>query len=92
MKNFELRVLNVKSHSLAYVYFDLQGEKVNTFNAEVMAEFEALIETLKKRASEFEALILFSKKPGNFIAGADIKLFQAAKTAEDASALSRAGH
>jgi 3-hydroxyacyl-CoA dehydrogenase/enoyl-CoA hydratase/3-hydroxybutyryl-CoA epimerase len=92
MKNFELRVLNIKNHSLAYLYFDLQGEKVNTFNAEVMAEFETLIEMLKQRASEFEALILFSKKPGNFIAGADITLFQAAKTAEDAAELSRAGH
>jgi 3-hydroxyacyl-CoA dehydrogenase/enoyl-CoA hydratase/3-hydroxybutyryl-CoA epimerase len=92
MKNFELRVLNVKNRSLAAVYFDLQGEKVNTFNAEVMAEFETLVKSLRERASEFEALIFFSKKVGNFIAGADIKLFQAAKTAEDAEKLSRAGH
>jgi 3-hydroxyacyl-CoA dehydrogenase/enoyl-CoA hydratase/3-hydroxybutyryl-CoA epimerase len=96
MKNFELRVLtpihNPKNVSIAALYFDVAGEKVNTFNREVMTEFEALIETLKTRASEFQALILFSKKTGNFIAGADITLFQAAKTAEEASDLSRAGH
>ena len=92
MKNFELLVLKVKNHSLATLYFDLKAEKVNTFNAEVMTEFESVIETLQKRAHEFEAVILFSKKTGNFIAGADITLFQAAKTAEEAQALSQAGH
>ncbi len=92
MNHFELKIVNVKNRALAQLYFDLKGEKVNTFNREVMGEFEELIKTLKSRASEFEALILFSKKPGNFIAGADIKLFQAAKTADDAKALSKAGH
>ena len=92
MKNFELLVINKKNHSIACVYFDLKGEKVNKFNREVMAEFETLIEILKSRAGEFEALIFFSKKAGNFIAGADITLFQAAKTAEDATELSLAGH
>lgn len=92
MNHFELKVLKVQGHSLAQLYFDLKNEKVNKFNREVMAEFESLIVELKRRAPEFEALILFSKKPGNFIAGADITLFQAAKTAEEAKALSLAGH
>jgi 3-hydroxyacyl-CoA dehydrogenase/enoyl-CoA hydratase/3-hydroxybutyryl-CoA epimerase len=91
MNHFELNVVNVSGHPLACLYFDLKGEKVNKFNREVMAEFETLVGTLKKRSSEFEALVLFSKKPGNFIAGADITLFQAAKTAEEAQALSEAG-
>ncbi len=91
MKNFELLVRSVGGHSLAFLYFDLKGEKVNKFNREVIAEFESLIPELKRRAGEIEALILFSKKPGNFIAGADITLFQAARTAEEAQALSEAG-
>ena len=91
MNHFELSIAQVSGHSLAFLYFDLKGEKVNKFNREVIAEFESLIPVLKKRASEFEALILFSKKPGNFIAGADITLFQAAKTAAEAQELSEGG-
>ena len=91
MKHFELSVRSVGGHSLAFLYFDLKGEKVNKFNREVISEFESLISELKTKSSEVEALLLFSRKQGNFIAGADITLFQAAKTAEDAQALSEAG-
>lgn len=91
MKHFELVVRQVSGRSLAFLRFDLKGEKVNKFNREVMGEFETLISRLKAQSSEIEALILFSGKPGNFIAGADITLFQAAKTAEEAQALSESG-
>ena len=91
MNHFELSIQTVGGHSLAFLYFDLKGEKVNKFNREVMVEFESLISELKKKSSEIEVLVLLSKKPGNFIAGADITLFQAAKTAEEAVALSEAG-
>ena len=91
MNHFDLQVRQVSGRSLAFLRFDLKGEKVNKFNREVMAEFEALIPLLKSKASEIEALILVSGKPGNFIAGADITLFQAAKTAAEAQALSEAG-
>jgi 3-hydroxyacyl-CoA dehydrogenase / enoyl-CoA hydratase / 3-hydroxybutyryl-CoA epimerase len=43
-------------------------------------------------AGEIHALVLRSGKPGNFIAGADIDLIQAAKTVEEAMALSFASH
>jgi 3-hydroxyacyl-CoA dehydrogenase/enoyl-CoA hydratase/3-hydroxybutyryl-CoA epimerase len=91
MNHFELTLKSVGGHSLAFLYFDLKGERVNKFNREVMGEFENLISELKRRSNEIEALVLFSRKPGNFIAGADITLFEAAKTAADAQALSEAG-
>jgi 3-hydroxyacyl-CoA dehydrogenase/enoyl-CoA hydratase/3-hydroxybutyryl-CoA epimerase len=91
MKHFELSLQSVAGHSIAFLHFDLKGEKVNKFNREVMAEFELLIPELRRRSGEIEALILFSRKPGNFIAGADITLFEAAKTATEAQALSEAG-
>ena len=86
MKHFSILAKN----SIGYVYFDLQNEKVNKFNREVMSEFKVLIEELKKR-TDFEAIILFSKKPGNFIAGADIQLIQSAKTAAEATELAQIG-
>ncbi len=67
MNHFELSIAQVSGHSLAFLYFDLKGEKVNKFNREVIAEFESLIPVLKKRASEFEALILFSKNRGTLL-------------------------
>lgn len=97
MKHFELVVENIardsKTAKIGKLYFDLKGEKVNKFDRDVMAEFEELIKVLNDKGAkkEIDALILFSRKPGNFIAGADITLFQAAKTAEEAMALSRAG-
>lgn len=73
--------------------FDLQGEKVNKFSREVMVAFEALLGDLEKRgaAGEVGALVLVSGKPGNFIAGADIELIRAAKTAEEARSLAAQG-
>lgn len=73
--------------------FDLPGEKVNKFAASVIAEFEKVIDDLERKgkAGEIEALIFRSGKPGNFIAGADINMIQATKTAEEAYTLSRKG-
>ena len=73
--------------------FDLPGEKVNKLDLRVMKEMEALIVDLEKLGSEnkIDVLVLLSGKTGNFIAGADIKMFQAAKTVKDAEAISREG-
>lgn len=75
------------------VTFDLPGEKVNKFNKRVMDDFGALIQDLERLAKDgkIDSLVVISGKPGIFIAGADIELIQAARTAADAEALSRAG-
>jgi 3-hydroxyacyl-CoA dehydrogenase/enoyl-CoA hydratase/3-hydroxybutyryl-CoA epimerase len=86
MKHFSIQVKN----NIGHVFFDLQNEKVNKFNREVMEEFKTLVSELKGR-TDLEAVILFSKKAGNFIAGADIQLIQSAKTAEEATELARIG-
>ncbi len=91
MNHFRLSVRSEAGRSLGFLVFDLKGEKVNKFNREVMTEFETLLQDLRRRANEIEALVVFSGKPGNFIAGADITLFQAASTAPEAQALSEAG-
>lgn len=71
--------------------FDLPGEKVNKFSREVMEEFEKLVTTLEGMSGQIEALIVVSPKPGIFIAGADIKMIQAAKTEDEATKLSAMG-
>lgn len=73
------------------LHFDLPGEKVNKFNERVMREFEALLPKLKSMANQIDALVVVSPKPGIFIAGADIKLIQSAKTSDEAEALAKVG-
>lgn len=96
-KAFRLELLPASGTNNSAIWgltFDLPGEKVNIFSQEVMTEFEDLLsqfENNSKNEQKIDALILFSGKPGNFIAGADIKMFQAIQTIEDARALSRKG-
>lgn len=91
MKHFNLLVKKHQGISLGILEFDLQGEKVNKFNREVMGEFEELLKLLQGKKSEFEALVLVSKKPGIFIAGADIQLIQATRTESEATELAHQG-
>ncbi len=72
---------------------DTPNAKVNTLNHEVMDEFEQILGELEEKGSnkEIEALILFSKKEGNFLAGADINMFQEFKTEKDAEELVAVG-
>jgi 3-hydroxyacyl-CoA dehydrogenase/enoyl-CoA hydratase/3-hydroxybutyryl-CoA epimerase len=91
MNHFKLSKESVSGHNIGIVLFDLQNEKVNKFNRPVMEEFERLIADLKKRASEFDAIMMVSRKPGIYIAGADIQLIQSAKSAEVATELARRG-
>jgi 3-hydroxyacyl-CoA dehydrogenase/enoyl-CoA hydratase/3-hydroxybutyryl-CoA epimerase len=93
-KAFQLEDLGRDAgYKLFSITFDIPGEKVNKFSAAVITEFESVIEELERRgkAGEIEALVFRSGKPGNFIAGADINMIQAAKTAEEAYTLSRKG-
>lgn len=74
--------------------FDLPGEKVNKLNRAVMEEMRNIIPQLEALAKDgkIDALVLLSGKPGNFIAGADIEMIQAAKSGEEAKVLSEEGH
>jgi 3-hydroxyacyl-CoA dehydrogenase/enoyl-CoA hydratase/3-hydroxybutyryl-CoA epimerase len=73
--------------------FDLPGEKVNKFSRAVMGDFEKLLPRLEALAQkgEIDALVIVSGKPGIFIAGADIEMIQATRTADEAASLSRQG-
>ncbi|MCB0363473.1 MAG: enoyl-CoA hydratase/isomerase family protein, partial [Bdellovibrionales bacterium] len=52
------------------VEWDLVGEKVNKLSSPIMARFKELLDEIQQ--SSFKAVILISKKPNIFIAGADI--------------------
>ena len=58
--------------SIGILNFDLPVEKVNKFNTETLKELAEWVDQLKQM-SDIKCLLLMSKKPGIFIAGADIK-------------------
>jgi len=64
--------LEMAQEGIGILYFDLPGEKVNKFSTPVMEELSGWIDKLKDR-HDIKVLLLMSKKPGIFIAGADVK-------------------
>src|SRR5580704_2555978 len=58
--------------NLATLTFDTPGSRANTLGQAILAEFEQVLEQLRKKPG-LQGLILCSAKPGMFIAGADLK-------------------
>src|SRR2546428_10503739 len=75
---------------IAVVTFDLAGEPVNKISRAVKQDVLATFEALERDAA-VQAGAVFSGKPGNFIAGADIEAFVALTSAAEAGRLSAAG-
>lgn len=67
-KAFHLEKLE---NNIAILWFDVEGESVNKFNTAVMQELSDLIDKLENE-SGIRCLLLMSRKPGIFIAGADV--------------------
>ena len=65
---------------IAFVEFDLVGEKVNKLSSPVMARLKEVIEELGR--SNFKAVVLISRKPKIYIAGADIEEIKKINTVE----------
>jgi 3-hydroxyacyl-CoA dehydrogenase/enoyl-CoA hydratase/3-hydroxybutyryl-CoA epimerase len=84
-------VLRVRNDGVAIVTYDVPGDPVNTLRASFSEEFLSMLSEVE-RDPRIKASILVSGKPDSFIAGADIEMLKAAKTAPEAEALSRAGH
>lgn len=75
---------------VAVVVFDLPGEPVNIISSAVKTEFDAVIASLRGDES-VKGVVIISGKPDNFIAGANIEEFVAAKSEEEFETLSREG-
>lgn len=61
---------------VATLFFDYPGEKVNKISPEVLDELDSILEGCSKE--NLKALVIRSKKEDIFIAGADLKTFEAA--------------
>src|SRR5271166_5479419 len=68
---------------------DCEGP-VNTLGHALSADFEKAIPELENDPA-VRAMVLFSGKKDNFIAGADLEMLKSVKTAADGAAISREG-
>ena len=69
----------------AILWFDLPGEKVNKFSTPVLHELSALVDELAT-SRELKSVIIASRKPGIYIAGADVTEFTTVLGADQAKA------
>jgi 3-hydroxyacyl-CoA dehydrogenase/enoyl-CoA hydratase/3-hydroxybutyryl-CoA epimerase len=82
--------LERRPDGVAVIWVDVPGEPVNTIGPRFSEELMALLSEIGA-ADEIKAVVVASGKKDGFIAGADIKMLRAVKTATDAQALSERG-
>ncbi len=88
--NLTVFQLALGEDGIAVVTIDLPGESQNTLKAAFITEAHALLDRLEQD-SAVQGVVFISGKPGSFIAGADINMLQACRTAAEATELSKAG-
>jgi 3-hydroxyacyl-CoA dehydrogenase / enoyl-CoA hydratase / 3-hydroxybutyryl-CoA epimerase len=82
--------LDVRPDGVGVVTIDVPGEKQNTLQAAFSEQFAAILESVEQ-SDDLRAIVIISGKPDSFVAGADIRMLQAAKTRDEATALSAQG-
>lgn len=68
---------------IALLEWDLMGEKVNKMSSPVMFRLKEVVDELRK--SSYKAVVMISRKPKIFIAGADIEEIKKINTKEEFS-------
>lgn len=79
-----------KEHQIAWITLDQKGDKVNTLGKEMIAGFGSVLDDIEKDDA-IRAVVLISGKEKNFIAGADINMFDTFSTVEEFSAFIKTG-
>ncbi|MCA3901637.1 fatty acid oxidation complex subunit alpha FadJ [Vibrio vulnificus] len=82
--------LKIDEQNIAWLGIDVPNEKMNTLQAAFADEMKAIFAQLKDCCG-LKGLIVHSLKPDNFVAGADVRMLEACKTAPEAEALARQG-
>lgn len=82
--------LELHDNAIGVVTIDVPGEKMNTLRASFVDELNAILQ--QALSERVKGLVFISGKKDNFIAGADIKMLDDAKTRDDALYLSKTCH
>ena len=79
-----------KEQQIAWITLDEKGDKVNTLGKEMIAEFGTVLDEIEKDDA-IRAVVLISGKENNFIAGADINMFDTFSTEEEFATFIKTG-
>ncbi|MGF1688430.1 fatty acid oxidation complex subunit alpha FadJ [Photobacterium japonica] len=82
--------LSYTDDGLAWLCMDVPNETMNTLQSAFAEQVSAVLAELEAR-SDIQGMVVYSGKPDNFIAGADIHMLAACETAEEAQALAQKG-
>ncbi|MFB1076229.1 fatty acid oxidation complex subunit alpha FadJ [Photobacterium damselae] len=82
--------LTIDDDKLAWLKIDVPNEKMNTLQDCFATEISQVLEQLEA-SSDIKGMVIYSGKPDNFVAGADIKMLAACETAEQAQQLATTG-
>ncbi|MCC6901535.1 MAG: fatty acid oxidation complex subunit alpha FadJ [Polyangiaceae bacterium] len=77
-----------RANGCAIVWFDDPAEAMNTLKGDIAEDFEWAFGKVEKDP-DVKAVVFASGKPDSFVAGANIDMLNACKTAQDAANLSR---
>ncbi|WP_299008462.1 fatty acid oxidation complex subunit alpha FadJ [uncultured Shewanella sp.] len=83
--------LTRREDGIAVLTMDVPGETMNTLRAEFGPEIRDVLNEIKSD-SQIKGLVLVSGKKDSFVAGADISMLDACRTAKDAKIVSTEGH
>ncbi|CNK40975.1 fatty acid oxidation complex subunit alpha FadJ [Yersinia aldovae] len=82
--------LSVRPDNIGIITIDVVGEKVNTLKAEFAEQITEILQQAQA-LSGLQGLVIISGKPDSFVAGADIAMIAACRTAQDARVLAQKG-
>ncbi|MBF8999874.1 MULTISPECIES: fatty acid oxidation complex subunit alpha FadJ [Vibrio] len=83
--------LSIDNHSVAWLQIDLPNEAVNTLRAESVTRINEILTELQNQQQRIKGLIIYSAKPDNFIAGADINMIDRCQSVDEARQLAHTG-
>ncbi|CQD40727.1 fatty acid oxidation complex subunit alpha FadJ [Yersinia mollaretii] len=82
--------LDVRPDNIGVITIDVIGDKVNTLKAEFAEQIAEILQQAQA-LPQLQGLVIISGKPDSFIAGADITMIAACRTAQDARKLAQKG-
>ncbi|MEJ2762744.1 fatty acid oxidation complex subunit alpha FadJ [Photobacterium sp. MCCC 1A19761] len=82
--------LSYAENGVAWLKVDVPEEKMNTLQSAFVEQVSEVLAELKTK-TDVKGLVVYSGKPDNFIAGADIRMLDACTTAEEAEQLATKG-
>lgn len=89
----DLKAFNliIDEQNIAWLCIDVPNEKMNTLQAEFVADMEQVFAEIEQQKATLKGLIVHSGKPDNFVAGADVRMLDACQSSEEAQALATKG-